>query len=123
MTLKDFQEKLAFYIKNMDDNAPVVIALAEPSVGISANCDVKTIRTGIDWDSGKLWICPEKKLLSFEKDRDTPLKAYRITYTKYPGSKRQIKCPKCEYILRKDDRYCPSCGQAILKNEYREIIH
>lgn len=121
MNIKELKEKLNFYEKRLDENDPVVIELAEPSVGTKAHCDVENIATGIDWDMGKLWIYPKKKLLSYEKDRDIPQMAYRITYTKYPGSKKQIKCPKCESHLRKTDKYCSNCGQAILLNTYREM--
>ena len=119
MKLSELNEVIKRHLDRNGD-AEVMITLSEPSIGCRAFSNVKHACMGFDWESGQFRLEPEKKLTSFSKDRDNPQAALRITFNTR-GYRPAIECPKCETKLRKDDRYCPHCGQAIKIGEYREI--
>ncbi len=126
MTVRELQERLEFYAAQYSADDDVVVQLSEPSVGITSFTNVTYAGSGFDWDSGRFWITPEKKLLSKEKDRDAELPAVKIIFRETELRHRKlrsiIKCPKCEEHLMKSDKYCSRCGQRIKIGEYREYI-
>ena len=108
--------------RHLDCNgdAEVVVTLSEPGIGRRAFSDIRSVNMGFDWETNQFRLEPDKKLTSYAKDRDNPQPALRITFK--DGSRPIIKCPKCETKLRKDDRYCPRCGQAISHEKSREAV-
>lgn len=121
MTVKDLKDKVDFLFENGRSGNLVVVKLKEPSVGGIACSKVESIHAGFDWDGGKAIITCEDDLLSYRKDRDNPMSAVKIVYTKYPELKPVIHCPKCENKIRKNDRYCNKCGQAVTTENMREF--
>lgn len=121
MTVDSLKNKLEFYANHGHSNDVVVIELKEPSIGGIACTGIKHISSGFDWDNGKIIITCDDAVLRYKKDRDVPQSAVRIIYTKYPNTRPVIHCPICENKLRKDDKYCSRCGQAISMDNLREF--
>ena len=121
MTIKDLKDILDFYIRIGDGDNTVVVGLKEPSVAHSANSPVKYAYNGIDFDNNTFFLECEDKLRRHDKDRDKPMTAVKIIYTKYPETRPVIHCPICENKLRKADKYCSNCGQAVSMENLREF--
>lgn len=50
-------------LERYDENTEIEIRVHNPSVGPSRGTRVKSIGIGIDWDRGRLFIHPEKRLV------------------------------------------------------------
>lgn len=114
MLLKELKKQVDFLMEHGHQNDPVLITLSDPSVGGRANSGVLNILSGFDWEHGQIRLEPEKRLLSFEKDRDLALPAIHKVYDLNGRKRNLFKCPKCENHLQKTFHYCPKCGQKII---------
>lgn len=50
-------------LKRYDENTEIEIRVHNPSVGPCRGTKVKSVGMGIDWDKGRLFIYPEKRLV------------------------------------------------------------
>lgn len=114
MTLSELKRKIDFLCEAEKGEKNVVIALSERSVGAKASADITGINAGVDWEAGQVRISPDRKLISYDKDRDLPMQKIKWDIDMGNGKTRHLLiCPKCNSHLRKDDRYCSSCGQRL----------
>lgn len=110
MNVLDAIEKLEWIVKQGHGSDELVIPLSEASVARRACTAVKSITKGYDWNRGRVFIYPEKDVLSKEHDRDA-LKPMRIIEA--GRARKAVQCPVCEEILRKDFNFCSNCGQRV----------
>lgn len=113
MKLKELYEISKSLVEQGKAEDEVLITLSEPSVGARASAPINSIYAGFDWEHGQIRIEPKNKLINKLKDRDKQLDTKIMEYDSL-GRKCIIrKCPVCENHLKKDDKYCSRCGQAI----------
>lgn len=112
MTVKELRDNLDMYIQHYHGDDGVVIRCEEPSVAVTASERVQCVGPGIDWDMGKMFIMTEKPLIHKEKDRDLPKVAVQIC-TADGKTRPVLHCPACSSKIKKDMRYCPTCGQRV----------
>lgn len=113
MKLKELYEISKSLMEQGKAEDEVLITLSESSVGARASAPINSVYAGFDWEHGQVRVEPKDSLISKLKDRDKQLDARIIEYNNL-GRKHIIrKCPICENHLKKDDKYCSRCGQAI----------
>lgn len=117
MNLTELRDKCERYIDLGHASDTVVITLSQPSVGARAFTNVASFEPGFDFEKGQMRITPLLKVTADDKDRDEPLKPYRV----HTSIRSVIKCPKCGSHLRNKDKYCAECGQAIAEGDYIDI--
>ena len=113
MTLSELKNQVDFLYENGHVDNPVLITLSESSIGTRAATGITGIYSGFDWEHGQVRISTEKKIISYEKDRDNTMEPRREDYDIGTRVRHLLLCPKCENQLRKDDIYCSHCGQRI----------
>ncbi len=113
MTLSKLKEQVDFLVSNGHGTDVVLVTLSESSVGARASTGVKGLHSGFDWEHGQVRISTEKRIISYERDRDKEMQPRREDYDIGTRIRHLILCPKCENQLRKDDNYCSRCGQKI----------
>lgn len=103
------------YLPYTDEDRDVVITLSDPSVGARSFVDVRMVVPGIDWEHHQIRIEPADKIIRYSKDRDTPMLAHIMKEYSKADNKTYISChcPRCGHSLRKEAKYCDSCGQAV----------
>ena len=113
MKLKELYEISKSLVEQGKAEDDVLITLSESSVGARASTPINCMYAGFDWENGQIRIEPKNKLINKLKDRDKQLDTKIMEYDNL-GRKHIIrKCPICENHLKKDDKYCSRCGQAI----------
>ena len=113
MKLKELYEISKSLIEQGKEEDDVLITLSEPSIGGRASTPINYVYAGFDWEHGQVRVEPKDSLINKLKDRDKQLD---IKIMEYNNSGRKCiirKCPICENHLKKDDKYCSRCGQAI----------
>ena len=121
MNVSELIDELEFYTDHGYSDNKVVIQLKEPSVGGVACTGIRQLYAGMDWDKGKIIIQTDDPVIYYKKDRDIPKSAVKIVYTRYPQTRPVIHCPVCGDKLRKNDRFCSRCGQAVSMENLEEI--
>ena len=121
MKLKDLKDKVDFLMTTGHEEDDVVVTLKESSVAVRAFANVDSIYAGFDWESGQIRIETDKEIISYNLRRDAKMLPFRVGTMVGTRKKYILKCPKCEEHLRKTDRYCPTCGQAIETEGFREV--
>ena len=115
MILSELKKQVDFlYDTDHGDNL-VLVTLSESSIGARAATAITGIHSGFDWEHGQVRISTEKKIISYEKDRDNVMEPRRKDYNIGTKVCHLLLCPKCENQLRKGDNYCSNCGQRIKK--------
>lgn len=109
MTVGEMYKRLAFIMQKGDSNKSVVVLLREQAIGGRASVEVKQISEGIDWECNQINIITKKPIVSDNLQRDNPLSIHILEH----GKRKIYKCPKCTNTVRKADKYCSNCGQAI----------
>lgn len=115
MVLSELKKQVDFLCDNGHGDSLVLVTLSESSIGARAATGITGIHSGIDWEHGQVRISTDKKIISYEKDRDNAIEPRREDYDIGTRVRHLFLCPKCENHLRKDDNYCSSCGQRIKK--------
>lgn len=115
MVLSELKKQVDFLCDNGNGDNLVLVTLSESSIGARAATGITGIHSGIDWEHGQVRISTDKKIISYEKDRDNAIEPRREDYDIGTRVRHLFLCPKCENHLRKDDNYCSSCGQRIKK--------
>lgn len=113
MVLLELKRQVDFLCDNGHGDNPVLVTLSESSVGSRAATGITGIHSGFDWESGQVRISIEKKIISYEKDRDNAIEPRKEDYDIRIRVRHLLLCPKCKNQLRKDDNYCSRCGQRI----------
>ena len=113
MILSELKKQVDFLCDNGHSNNPVLVTLSESSIGSGTAIGITGIHSGFDWERGQVRISTEKKIISYEKDRDNAIEPKREEI----GSRVRplVLCPKCRNQLRKWDNYCSNCGQRVKK--------
>lgn len=115
MILSELKQQVDFLDATDHGNDIILVTLSEASVGSRASTGVTGLYLGFDWEHGQVRISTEKKIVSYDKDRDKEMLPRRKDYDVGTRIRHLILCPKCENQLRKDDNYCSHCGQKIHK--------
>ncbi len=105
MTLEELAHKIDFLWNNFKRDSQVVVTLNSSSMGGRAFANVVDICHGIDWEAGQIRIAVDKPIIEKNKDRDVPMPKAKTS--------NGYVCPACGYFVRKDDKYCSTCGQNI----------
>ena len=71
MNVNELVDTLTKVQQNGHGEDSVVISLAETSIGVSAHSAVANIQSGFDWDMNKMWIIPERDLMT-KSDKPIP---------------------------------------------------
>lgn len=111
MILLEFKKQVDLLCDSGHGNNPVLVTLLQASIGSRAATGITGIHSGFDWERGKVRISTEKKIVTYEKDRDSAIEPRRKDYDIGSRIHHLLLCPKCENNLRKDDNYCSNCGQ------------
>lgn len=115
MILSELKKQVDFLCENGHEKNSVLVTLSESSIGARAAAGVTGIHSGFDWERGQIRISTEKKIISYEKDRDKAIYPRKEDYDIGARIRHLLLCPKCDNQLRKDDNYCSHCGQRIKK--------
>ena len=118
MVLSELKKQVDFLCDTGHGGNPVLITLSESSIGSRAATGITGIHSGIDWEHGQVRISAEKKIISYEKDRDNAIEPRKEDYDIGTRVRHLLLCPKCETHLRKDDNYCGNCGQRIRRERW-----
>ena len=113
MVLSELKKQVDFLCDTGHGGNPVLITLSESSIGSRAATGITGIHSGIDWEHGQVRISAEKKIISYEKDRDNAIEPRKEDYDIGTRVRHLLLCPKCENQLRKGDNYCSNCGQKV----------
>ena len=105
MTLEELAHRVDWLWNNCTRDNQVVVTLNSASMGARASANVVGIYNGIDWEAGQIRIAVDKEIIEKSKDRDVPMPKAKTT--------NGYVCPACGYFVRKDDKYCSTCGQNI----------
>jgi hypothetical protein len=117
MKLIEMKRVVDFLCETGHSENTVVVSLNEPSIGGSAASTVESIFSGFDWDKGKVFIrvsdqvCRKGRTLKDEKE---------IEIWKYSSPRAFYTCPHCGEIIKKDSKFCSSCGQKVKFNPKAE---
>lgn len=80
MVLSELKKQVDFLCDTGHSGNPVLVTLSESSVGSRAATGIIGIHSGIDWEHGQVRISTEKKIISYEKDRDNAIEPRREDY-------------------------------------------
>ena len=89
------------------EDIPVLVNLAEPSVGAMASVNVNYVGIGFDWESGQFRINTDRKLV-FKGNSLNDIKHVRLE--PFEG-RNYYWCPRCDSRVNKDEKFCRNCGQ------------
>lgn len=115
MVLSELKKQVDFLVDTGHGDNVVLVTLSESSIGSRAATGITGIHSGFDWEHGQVRISTDKKIISYEKDRDKAIEPRKEDYNIGVRTRHLLICPKCENQLRKDDNYCSHCGQRIKK--------
>lgn len=107
MTLEELAYKVDWLWNNCKRDKQVVVTLNSTSMGGRAFANVRDICKGVDWEAGQIRIAVDRPIIEKNKDRDIPMPK-----AKCPTTKGYV-CRACGYFVRKDDKYCSTCGQNV----------
>jgi hypothetical protein len=105
MTLEELAHKVNWLWNNCKRDKQVVVTLDSVSVGGRAFANVTSVDAGFDWEANQIRIDVDRPIIEKNKDRDVPM-------PKAKASNGYI-CRACGYFVRKDDKYCSTCGQNV----------
>jgi len=110
--LKTIVDDTISHLNTIDDakDISVLITLSENSIGGRASCSIKYACLGFDWEHGQFRIEPTKNLV---KMGNTITDTKEVITREYNG-KKYYKCPRCEMIVAKKDKYCRACSQKLI---------
>lgn len=96
----------------------VRIDLDMPSLGAKASTGLKAVYTGFDWEQGTVRLVAEEKIAKEGSTRGDPKRPFEHedqTMSKAKGKPYIMRyCPRCQNSVKKKQRYCSACGQALL---------
>ena len=107
MTLEELTHKVDWLLNNCEHDKQVVVTLNSISMGGRAFANVTAVYKGIDWEGDQIRIDVDKPIIEKNKDRDIPMPK-----AKCPTGRGYV-CRACGYFVRKDDKYCSTCGQNV----------
>ena len=55
-------KQLSIMLSELGDKE-VVVQLSQPSIAVSAYSQIESVGIGFDWDEGKVFLIPEKKII------------------------------------------------------------
>ena len=113
MTLKELKDSVDHVVgraAGREDEIPVLVTLAEPSVGPRASAQVEFATMGFDWEANQFRLQADVDLVRKGRAQDDILPPHEY---KADGM-RVRRCSACNYKLRQNDRYCPHCGQRLV---------
>lgn len=113
MILSELKKQIDFLCDNGHGDNPVLVTLSESSIGARAATAITGIHPGFDWEHGQVRVSTEKKIISYEKNRDKAIEPRKEDYDIGTRVHHLLLCPKCQNHLKKDDNYCGRCGQRI----------
>lgn len=119
MRLNRLKEIVDAYVNDGLGNRAVVINLDEPSIGCRASTSIQDIFQGIDWESSQIRIQTEDKICRLDISRDNPMKMNVFAHI---TSRKHYACPVCDEFVKRDDRWCPHCGQRIVYDPNQKPI-
>jgi len=105
MTLEELAHKVNWLWNNCKRDEQVVVTLDSISMGGRAFANVTSVHRGIDWEDGQIRIGVDKPIIEKNKDRDAPMPKAKTS--------NGYVCCACGYFVRKDDKYCSTCGQNV----------
>lgn len=115
MILSELKRQVDFLCENGHENNQVLVTLSESSIGARAATGITGIHSGFDWEHGQIRISTEKKIISYDKNRDKVIEPRKEDHNIGTRTRHLLLCFKCENQLRKDDNYCSHCGQRVKK--------
>lgn len=114
MTLSELKRQVDFLCETGHGEKSVLVTLSDRSIGARASAGITSINAGFDWEQGQIRISTDKKIISYDKNRDLPMSAAKLDCDNGNGKIRHLLiCPKCDNHLKKDYRYCSYCGQRL----------
>lgn len=113
MTLNELKKSVDAYCERGRGDWKVVVELSQISIGGIASTEIAQIYEGFDWDFGKVIINTSDSIIMKTKDRDNP-----VEIKKDPVFSKRYLCSACGYYVRKDDKFCSSCGQKLKGYNY-----
>lgn len=105
MKIDQFGTKIQLYKESMDKNSPeeVVIPVVGSTVAIQDNVPVELVYSGIDWDSGKIFLMPKEPLKrAYHKSGLTDFEYEYLTNAVQNGFKYICRHPSGKIIISKE---------------------
>ncbi len=110
ITVKELKDTIDAILlnKRVEPDSPVLITLAEKSIGPTASCSVCSASVGFDWEHGQFRLEPSKSLVTKENTHTALLKCEVIEDVHI------YWCGHCVHKVNKNDCYCKVCGRKLV---------
>lgn len=111
MTLGQMNNLLLHFVekKKINQSAPVLISLKDPSTCGNVYSGIKRIDPGKSWHGSLLMVEPDVSLYKSNFRTDYPAGWAVVTQ----NGKRVIQCSRCGKNVDPEDLFCRSCGQRL----------
>lgn len=117
MTLLEFRTQVDSLINHGHGEDTVLITLSQPSVGARSFIDITGIFAGFDFERGQVRIEPTEPICKRGRAKNDPVK---INIFAFSGPRKFYNCPMCDSAVRKDSKYCSTCGQRLVFDPTKE---
>lgn len=114
MNLSELKEQIDVLTEELGCEETVVITLSQPSVGARASVGIKGVFSGVDFERNQIRIEPLEPLCKRGRAKDD---AMEMNIFAFSSPRRFYACPMCEEKVKKENHYCPRCGQHLIFDE------
>lgn len=110
MKLSELKKNIDFLLETGHEENEVRITLSQPSIGGWASVGIKGAFPGFDFESEQVQIRiePIEPVCSRGRSKDDAMKMNIFAFS---GPRKFYLCPMCGGRVKKDNCYCPRCGQ------------
>lgn len=114
MKLSELKKHIDFLLEHGHEEDTVYITLSQPSMGARASVGIKGAFSGIDFEHNQIRIEPLEPLCKRGRAKDD---AMEMNIFAFSSPRRFYACPMCEEKVKKENHYCPRCGQHLIFDE------
>ena len=113
MQLIELKRRVELALNRDHAHAEVVVTLDEPSVGGRMGIPISSAGMGIDWEACEFRLETATPIVRKGRAMDDPLRMYCHKYEYDTRTQTIYHCPICGEQLKKNMKYCFSCGQKV----------
>lgn len=113
MQLIELKRRVELALNRDHAHAEVVVTLDEPSVGGRMGVPISNAGMGIDWEACEFRLEPAAPIVRKGRAMGDPLRLHCCKYEYDTRTQTIYHCPICGEQLKKNMKYCFSCGQKV----------